>query len=158
MFKGSVEGIFICHQGEKPMNAVTEVRAITGRGLEGDRYFLKMGTYSKKDAPERNVTLIEAEAIEAVAREAGIPMNPGESRRNIVTRGVPLNHLVGKTFSVGQAIFRGIRLCEPCSHLDKLTGKALSPILLHRGGLRAEIITDGTLRVGDEIAETQQQT
>lgn len=156
MFKGTVEGIYICPEGEKPMLKVAEVRAISGRGLEGDRYFLRLGTYSKKDNPDRNVTLIEAEAVEAVAREGGLPMNPGESRRNIVTRGVPLNHLVDKTFSVGQAIFRGIRLCEPCSHLDKLTGKALSPILLHRGGLRAEIITDGTIRVGDEIAETQQ--
>ncbi|MGH7478341.1 MAG: MOSC domain-containing protein [Candidatus Methylomirabilales bacterium] len=135
------------------MVSVKEVRAIPGKGLEGDRYFTQTGTYSKKPRPNREVTLIEVEAIEALAREYKIALEPGAARRNIVTRGVPLNHLVGREFRVGDVTVRGLRLCEPCAHLERLSHSGVREALIHRGGLRAQILTDGTIRVGDSIHE-----
>ncbi len=135
------------------MKSVSAVRAVAGRGLEGDRYFLGVGTKSSKPGPDREVTLIEIEAIEALERDYGVKLNPGDARRNIVTRGVALNHLVGREFRVGEAVLKGIRLCEPCQHLANLTGqeKVLAG-LVHRGGLRAQIMKDGIIRVGDQIS------
>jgi MOSC domain-containing protein YiiM len=95
--------------------------------------------------------LIELESLEAVAREEGLQLAAGDSRRNIVTQGVPLNHLVGREFRVGQVTLRGVRLCEPCQHLAGLTQARVLPALIHRGGLRAEIINEGDIRVGDII-------
>jgi MOSC domain-containing protein YiiM len=132
----------------KPMN---EVRAVAGKGLEGDRYFNGIGTYSNNPGSGRDVTLIEIEAIEALQRDYDIEMKSGESRRNIVTRGVALNHLVGREFRVGEVTLRGIRLCEPCSHLEKLSHKGVQRGLIHRGGLRAEIVTGGIIRIQDNI-------
>jgi len=102
------------------------------------------------------VTLIEAEAIEALARETGIVLEPGASRRNIVTRSVPLNDLVGVRFRVGEVLLEGTRFCEPCGHLERLTRKGVMAGLLHRGGLRTVIVEGGTLRVGDPIALVQE--
>ena len=133
------------------MKSSNEVRAVAGKGLEGDRYFSQTGTYSNQPGSGRDVTLIEIEAIEALKRDYGIELNPGESRRNIVTRGVPLNHLVGREFKIGEVTLRGTRLCEPCSHLQKLTYQGVMRGLVHRGGLRAEIVTSGMLQVGDAI-------
>lgn len=135
------------------MVSVKEARAISGKGLEGDRYFTQTGTYSKKPRPDREVTLIEVEAIEALAREYKIALEPGAARRNIVTRGVPLNHLVGREFRVGDVTLRGLRLCEPCAHLERLSHSGVGEALIHRGGLRAQILTDGLIRVGDSIHE-----
>lgn len=135
------------------MVSVEQVRAVAGQGLEGDRYFTQTGTYSKKPRPDREVTLIEIEAIEALKRDHGIELDPGASRRNIVTRGVPLNHLVGRKFRVGQATLLGQRLCEPCAHLEGLSTKGVMRGLIHRGGLRAQILTGGTIRVGDPVHE-----
>ncbi|MCI0409312.1 MAG: MOSC domain-containing protein [Acidobacteria bacterium] len=133
------------------MASVNEVHAVPGKGLEGDRYFTQTGTYSKKPRPDREVTLIEIEAIEALAREYKIALEPGAARRNIVTRGVPLNHLVGQEFRVGDVTLRGLRLCEPCAHLERLSHAGVREALIHRGGLRAQILTDGTIRVRDSI-------
>jgi MOSC domain-containing protein YiiM len=133
------------------MESVREIRAQSGQGLEGDRYFKQAGTFSKKGEPDREITLIEIEAIEALQNEKGVKLDPGASRRNIVTRGVPLNHLVGLEFSAGEVKLRGLRLCEPCSHLAKLTHKEVLPGLVHRGGLRAQILTGGTIRVADPV-------
>jgi len=135
------------------MVSVEQVRAVAGQGLEGDRYFNRTGTYSKKSAPDREVTLIEVEAIEALAREYKIALEPGAARRNIVTRGVPLNHVVGRKFRVGEVTLLGVRLCEPCSHLERLSHPGVREALIHRGGLRAQILTDGTIRVGDPVNE-----
>lgn len=135
------------------MVSVERVRAVAGQGLEGDRYFTQTGTYSKKPRPDREVTLIEVEAIEALAREYKIALEPGAARRNIVTRGVPLNHLVGREFRVGDVTVRGLRLCEPCAHLERLSHPGVREALIHRGGLRAQILTDGLIRVGDSIHE-----
>jgi MOSC domain-containing protein YiiM len=151
MWQGSVVAIHIAAEAAKPLDGVPEVRAIPGRGLEGDRYFNHVGTYSKTPGSGREVTLIEAEAMEALAREEGIDLPPGASRRNITTRGVPLNHLVGRRFLVGEVLLQGTRLCEPCTHLEGLTRKGVLSGLVHRGGLRATILTGGTIRPGDIV-------
>lgn len=149
--KGTIVSIHIAPAGGAPTKAVQEVRAVAGNGLEGDRYFEGIGTYSSHPGSDRDVTLIEIEAIEALQRDYRIEMDPGDSRRNIVTRGVPLNHLVGREFKIGAVTLRGTRLCEPCSHLEKLSVKGVQRGLIHRGGLRAEILTSGMIRVGDQI-------
>ncbi len=151
MWKGTVISIHIAQAGAGPMMSINEVRAVAGKGLEGDRYFKKVGTYSNNPGLGRDLTLIEMEAIEALKRDYGIDLSLGDSRRNIVTRGVPLNHLVGQDFKAGEVLLRGTRLCEPCSHLEKLTQKGVMRGLVHRGGLRAEILTQGIIRVGDAI-------
>jgi MOSC domain-containing protein YiiM len=138
--------------GTAPMNSVTNARAVVGKGLEGDRYFNKAGTYSNDPGSGRDITLIEIEAIEALRRDYAIELGPSQARRNIVTQGVALNHLVDREFKIGDVILRGTRLCDPCSHLEKLTRKGVMRGLIHRGGLRAEIISDGTLRPGDTIS------
>lgn len=151
MWQGKVESIYTAPAAKAPLQSQAEVRAIPGVGLEGDRYALRQGTFYKP-LPDFELTLIEAEALEALQRDYEVPLASGESRRNLVTRGVPLNHLVGREFRVGEVKVRGIRLCEPCSHLESVTGRQLIKGLRHRGGLRAQILSEGTIRVGDLIA------
>lgn len=147
-----VTALHIGAEAEAPLAAVGAVRAVSGSGLEGDRYYHRIGTFSKKDRPGRQVTLIEAEALAALARDHGIDLPPGASRRNITTEGIALNHLVGRTFQVGEAVLRGIQLCEPCGHMERLAGQAgVREGLVHRGGLNAEVLESGTIRVGDPI-------
>lgn len=146
-----VVALQIAETGAGAMRSVNSVRAVTGRGLEGDRYFLGTGTYSRKPGPHREATFIEIEAIEALERDYGIRLEPRESRRNVVTRGVALNHLVGREFRAGGAVFRGEKLCEPCGHLERLAGVPAAAGLVHRGGLRARVVSDGTIEVGDSI-------
>lgn len=134
------------------MQTVSEATALPGVGLDGDRYALKQGTFFKPE-PDFELTLIEAEAIEAMQREYQISLTPAEARRNLVTRDVPLNHLVGREFQIGDVRIRGIRLCEPCSHLETITGRSVIKGLRHRGGLRAQILSQGTIRVGDVVRE-----
>ena len=153
MWKGSVVSIHLAGEAAAPMAAVAEAHAVPGKGLEGDRYFRKTGTYSAKHGPDREVTLIEIEAIEALARDYGTEIAPGDARREIVTRGASLNHLVGREFRVGEVLLRGIRLCEPCNHLAQLTNEKVSRGLLHRGGLRAQVLTEGAIRPGDPVQE-----
>ena len=150
MFEGTVVSINIAPAAEAPMQSINEVRAVPGRGLEGDRYFFKQGSFYKPQ-PDRELTLIEAEAIEAMKRELDVDYGLSDSRRNIVTRDVPLNHLVGKEFLIGEVRARGLRLCEPCSHLQKLSHQKVLPGLVHRGGLRAQILSEGTIQVGDTV-------
>ena len=150
MNAGTVEFIYIASGAAAPTHTVNEARAIPGAGLEGDRYAAGSGTFSKS-LPDRELTLIEAEAIEALKREYNFELGPGEARRNVVTRGVALNHLVGRDFQIGDVKIRGIRLCEPCEHLQRLTGREVIKGLTHRGGLRAQILTPGTIRVGDQV-------
>jgi MOSC domain-containing protein YiiM len=150
MSDGTVDSIYIAAAAQGPPQSVAQVAAIPGAGLEGDRYALKLGTFYKP-TPDRELTLIEAEAIEALGRDYHIELAAGEARRNIVTRNVALNHLVGKEFAIGEVRIRGIRLCEPCDHLQRVTGKAVIKGLLHRGGLRAQILTPGVIRVGDAV-------
>jgi MOSC domain-containing protein YiiM len=153
MTDSSVLSIHIAPKAEALMVAVDVVRAEPGRGLEGDRYFEHTGTYSETPGSGREVTLVASEALAAIEREQGIRLAPGESRRNITTRGVDLNALVEQEFRVGDVVLRGMRLCEPCEYLQGLTGQdGLLKALVHRGGLRCDIVSGGTIRVGDKIS------
>lgn len=139
-----VEAIYIgAEHGELP-RAVESVRAIAGKGLEGNRYF-------DEGRPESELTLIEAEALEALRVEHGIELDAASSRRNVLTRGVRLNDLVGRRFRVGELECRGIELCEPCLHLESMTEPGVMNGLVHRAGLNAEILVGGELRRGDPV-------
>jgi MOSC domain-containing protein YiiM len=151
MKSGSVLSIQIAPNGTDKLMNIQQVNAIEGMGLEGDRYYNRSGTYSNKHDESREATFIESEALDALAKDYNIDLDGTESRRNISTRGIALNHLVGKEFKVGKAFFRGIRLCEPCTHLENISGKRARKGLIHRGGLRAQIVKSGLIRVGDEI-------
>jgi MOSC domain-containing protein YiiM len=160
MWNGRVVSIHLAREASAPMQSVGEARAVPGRGLEGDRYYLNTGFYSKKSSPGgREVTLIEMESVEALdggmknsdGERYGIKLAAADSRRNIATSGVPLNHLVGREFWVGEIRLRGARLCEPCKHLDELTQPGVMAGLVHRGGLRAQILNEGVIRVGDAV-------
>jgi len=153
MFKGELVSIHIAAKAGAPVQLRQQVEAIPGRGLEGDRYSYGTGHWSNNRGVGREITLIEIEAVEALARENNIQIELGVARRNLVTRGVPLNHLVGREFQVGGVRLRGTRLCEPCQYLEGLTIKGLMAGLIHRGGLRANILSSGTIRVGDSITE-----
>jgi MOSC domain-containing protein YiiM len=149
---GKVAFIQISPTAGERMVPVREVRAVAGEGLEGDRYFKKGGTYSKLPGTGRQITLIELESVEALKRDYQINLDPAQTRRNIVTQGVPLNHLVGKQFRMGrEVVVQGMRLCEPCEYLESLTLKGVMSGLSHRGGLRADIVNGGILKVGDEV-------
>jgi len=149
--QSTVLSIHIAPTAAAIMTSIREVRGVVGKGLEGDRYAAKLGTYSKDPGSGRDVTLIEVEAIEALKRDYHVELDAGESRRNLVTQGISLNHLVDKEFRVGEVVLRGTRLCEPCAHMEKLTRKGALRGLIHRGGLRAEIVKSGTIRVGDSV-------
>ena len=144
---GRVESIFITQEhGELPA-PVERVRARTGGGLEGNRYYWEEG-----DAPSgRAVTLIAAEAVEAVTREGEIVIEPAATRRNLLTRGIDVNELVGKRFRIGNVECEGVELCEPCQHLESMTQPGVIKALVHRGGLNADILSDGEISVGDAV-------
>jgi MOSC domain-containing protein YiiM len=148
---GRVEAIHLADAGGGPMRAVEHVRAIAGVGLEGDRYASGIGTYSPDPRTDRHLTLIAAEEIERLAAEDGIVLAPGETRRNVTTRGIALNELVGRRFRVGNIECEATRLCEPCQYLTDKVGKPVLKPLAHRAGLRALIATDGEIAIGDEV-------
>lgn len=156
MWQGEVVAIHVAPAAAARMRALEEVRAVPGRGLEGDRYYAGQGTYSAKAGPHREVTLIELEALEALQRDAHISLELGDSRRNLVTRGVPLSHLVDREFSVGGVRLRGVKLCEPCAHLERLVAQpGVLAGLVHRGGLNAQVLSEGVLRVGDAVRPSE---
>jgi MOSC domain-containing protein YiiM len=138
MSHGTVEGIFVAAEQSGPVSPVDEVPVDPKGGLAGDR----------KDG---DITLIEAEAIEGLAEDTGIELGPGESRRQVLTRGIQLNDLVGRRFAVGEIECVGVELCHPCRHLERLTRPGVLEGLVDRGGLRADIVSGGTLRVGDAV-------
>ncbi|EJN59793.1 MOSC domain-containing protein [Halogranum rubrum] len=144
--QGAVEGVFVTATSGGTVERRDEVDALAGRGLRGDRHCKEQPSDAGDD-----VTLIEREALDAIRRESGIELAPGEHRRNVETRDVALNHLVGERFRVGDAVCRGVELCEPCNHLQQMTEDGVLQALLHRGGLRAEIVEGGTIRSGDAV-------
>lgn len=134
------------------MQSLAQTNVIAGRGIEGDRYFLGCGTFSPNPhKPDFEITLIEQEQVDAFAKASGLPFTALQSRRNLVTSGVDLNSLVGCEFTIGEIRLRGIRLCEPCQHLAKSSFPETLNGLVHRGGLRAQILSSGTIRVGDLV-------
>jgi MOSC domain-containing protein YiiM len=154
MNPGHVEAIFLAQPTEGARVEVPAATAVAGRGLEGDSYFAGPGTRRPTGPGDgRDLTLIEAEALDGLAAEAGIELAPGEGRRNVLTRGVSLNHLVGRRFRVGGVECAGRRLCDPCSHLESLTRPGVLKGLVNRGGLRADILSGGTIAVGDEVVD-----
>jgi MOSC domain-containing protein YiiM len=151
---GRLTGIYLARDAKGALESAASARAVEGKGLEGDRYAAGAGTFSTWPGGGKHVTLIEEEALEAIALESKMELPAASARRNLTTRGVPLNHLVGKQFRVGAVTLAGIRLCEPCEHMEGLSGvPGVRAALLHRGGLRAVIVSGGELRVGDEISE-----
>jgi len=147
MSEATVVAIFTAPEKHVPLVSRNEVNAVAGRGLEGDRYFNAEGW----DEPKREITLVELEAVEGANRDYDLGLTPEDMRRQIVTKGIALNHLVDQEFTVGDVRCRGIKLNEPCNHLRKLAGKPLIKPMIHRGGLRAQILESGTIRVGDPI-------
>jgi MOSC domain-containing protein YiiM len=147
---GVVEALLTAARAEDTVQAHDSVELHAGRGIAGDRYFDGTGTFSASGKHGQQLTLIEGEVLDALGDE-GLSLTAADARRNIVTRGVDLNALVGQEFQIGTARCVGRRLCEPCSHLQRLTGTALLRPMVHRGGLRADILTSGVVRVGDPI-------
>lgn len=136
----------------EPMRSVSEAEAVAGRGLADDRYEQGTGTFSTWPK-DHELTFVESEEVEAAQIEAH------ELRRNIVTQGVRLNELVGKRFYVGVVLCEGTRLCEPCGHLEHITNRAgLTKTMLHKCGLRAVILTGGTIRVGDKLTVLEKKS
>lgn len=150
---GRVEAICIARAAAAPMESLAEIEALAGEGLRGDRYLEKIGFYSERptDPGAREVTLIEAEALDRMRAAYGVALQHDEHRRNLTTRGVRLLDLLGVRFRIGDVVLQGVKDCPPCEHLEGLTGRAVIKPLLTSGGLRARVLESGTLRVGDAI-------
>ena len=152
--EGKIVEVLIADSPAAPALSVNRVRAVPGLGLEGDRYFKGGGTFSPHpQKPDFELTLVQLEHIEAFAASAAIAFTAHDARRNLVTSGVDLNSLVGREFRIGDVVIRGLRLCEPCNYLATQTTPAVLRGLVHKGGLRAQILTEGEIRVGDSIIE-----
>ena len=146
MDAGVVEAIAIADRPRELPVGVDAVRAVAGGGLEGEYHFTPDG------APSGGaLTLIAAEALTGLEDDTGIALSHEESRRNVLTRGIDLNALVGRRFRVGEVQCEGVELCEPCRNLERMTEQGVLRGLVHRGGLRADVLTGGTIRVGDPV-------
>lgn len=150
---GEVVAIHITSAASEPMRSVQSATAVAGAGLAGDRYHHGVGFYSQvpTDPGARELTLIAEEALAEVTAETGIEIPLYEHRRNITTRGIDVDALLGQQFRIGEVVCEGVRACPPCNHLDELTGKPLLKPLARRGGLRARVVRGGEVRVGDRI-------
>jgi MOSC domain-containing protein YiiM len=146
MNDGVVEQIAIAAEHERLPTRVERVRVIAGQGPVGDRNFAQDGA-----GPGEALTLIAVEALEALRLDTGIDLSHEASRRNLLTRGVDLNALVGHRFMVGEVLCEGVELCEPCNHLQALTQQGVLSGLVHRGGLRADVLDGGVIAPGDAV-------
>lgn len=150
-WQGSVAGIFVTPNSADEMVSLQKVRAFADRGLEGDRFLRE--SWNAVQRPDKAVTLIESEVLDLAAQELGLPSIAAKTRRNIVTRGVPLIDLLHCEFTIGGVTMRGVRLFEPCGHLVKVSKlPGIFKALNHRSGLKAAILSDGMIAVGDRIA------
>jgi hypothetical protein len=147
---GTVELIALAAEAEGPMREVSTAEALEGRGLLGDRYERGAGTFSNPRGRGYDLTLVEAEALEELSAKR-VELAPIEARRNIVVRGIALDDLIGRRFRVGEVECFGQRRCEPCAHLERLTRPGVLRGLVHRGGLRADILSGGSIRTGDSV-------
>jgi hypothetical protein len=150
--RGTVEGLAVAPAAEAPMQLLDVAQAAAGRGLEGDRYAAGAGTFTPRAGrrPGYDLTLVAAEVLDELAA-AGQALDFAGTRRNVLTRGVDVDALVGRRFHIGDVLCEGRRLCEPCVHLDRLSGPGLLRPLIHRGGLRADVLTDGEIRLGAPV-------
>ncbi len=151
MWTGEITSLHLAPEAAAPMETRTELLAIAGVGIEGDRYAKGIGFFSHIKAARRQITLFESEVLETILRDHNKQLAPDECRMNLITRGVPLTHLVGKTFRAGGATLRGLKLNEPCEHLIEVVGKPILSTLIHRCGLFAEVIEGGIIRTGDPL-------
>jgi MOSC domain-containing protein len=151
---GSVLAIYIAPAGSAAMELVTAAELEKGRGIRGDRYYAQVGTFSERARirPDQEITLIESEEVDLFNRNTESNLDYGAPRRNIVTKGVRLNELVGARFYVGEVLLEGMRLCEPCSHLATLVSPKVVPGLVHRAGLRARLLSSGKIQLSDVVA------
>jgi MOSC domain-containing protein YiiM len=133
------------------MKAQRSITLIAGVGIEGDRYAAGNGFYSDRPEPGRQVTLFEIETLEALLRDHEVALEPADHRRNITTRHVALNHLVGRRFRIGTALLEGTRLSTPCRHLEQILGREIMTLFLNRCGLHAQIIEGGAVTLADRI-------
>lgn len=150
---GSVAAIHVSPETGGPPESRDSVEAVAGRGRKGDRYYEGEGIYNEpEDLNPSDVTLIEAEALAAAHEEYGINLGPGEHRRNVTTREVALNHLIGEEFHVGEVVLEGLGLCEPCGYMQSLADQPdAAEALTHRGGLDARIVESGVINAGDDV-------
>ena len=157
---GYIAAIYFAASAGAPMELAEEAVLETGRGLVGDRYHSGTGTYSAdlEGLPDFQLTLLEIEEIRRFNIERRLQLNPGDLRRNVVTRGVRLKDLIGARFTLGGATLEGIRMCEPCAYLARKVSPRILPDLVHRTGLRAAILAGGNIRIGDKIVRVENQT
>lgn len=150
---GIVRHLHITPRAFLPMRSMPELRLIEGKGVEGDRYMIgrEEGFYSNKPEEGRQVTLFEFETLVALRRDANIDLAPEEHRRNVTVEGVPLTHLVGRQFWLGETLLEATRLSIPCRHIEEITGKAIFDPLINRSGLNCKILKGGVVRVGDAV-------
>ena len=149
---GSVVALFTVDRREAPMKRSEQINAIAGKGIEGDRYLLETGTYSKKPEPGRQVTLIQSEVLDSLKIKFDITVKPEESRRNVLTKGIEINDLIGTEFFVGPVRLKAHRLTRPCLYLDKLLSQpVLYNELWENGGISCEILSGGVIKEGDVI-------
>ncbi|MFG1426305.1 MOSC domain-containing protein [Roseixanthobacter glucoisosaccharinicivorans] len=152
-FTGVVRCLHITARAFLPMRAMNEITLVPGKGIEGDRYMIgrEEGFYSDRPEEGRQITLFEIETLDALKRDAGIEIEPQDHRRNVTVEGVPLNHLVGKRFLLGDTVLEATRLSVPCRHIEEITGKAIFDPLINRSGLNCRILVGGVVRVGDLV-------
>jgi MOSC domain-containing protein YiiM len=148
---GRVLELWTAPEAAAPMVRSASVQAVAGVGLTGDRYALGGGTWAAYPLQEKQVTLIDADEVAAVAADAGVPLSPGMTRRNVVTRGIALPSLVGRYFGIGEVLLFGTKRCPPCTHLERLTGFRLVKALAARGGVNAAVLAGGTVTEGDVV-------
>ncbi len=154
---GVLTGIWLTSEAAAPMRRVPSARLLAGRGLEGDRYALGGGTWAQYPDLEKQLTLIDAADVAAVAADAGVPLTPGDTRRNLVTAGVDLPSLVGRWFAVGEALLFGVKRCPPCTHLERLTGARLVKAMVHRGGINAAVFASALIAEGAVVRPVSEE-
>lgn len=152
-FVGVVRFLHITPRAFLPMHAVPQITLVAGKGIEGDRYMIgrEEGFYSDRPEEGRQITLFEIETLEALKRDSGIDLGPQDHRRNVTVEGVPLNHLVGRRFLLGETLLEATRLSVPCRHIEEITGKAIFDPLINRSGLNCRILKGGVVRLGDAV-------
>jgi MOSC domain-containing protein YiiM len=148
---GAVREIWLTDTAAAPMRRVPSARLLAGRGLEGDRYAVGGGTWARYPDLEKQLTLIDADDVAAVAAQVGVPLAPGATRRNLVTAGIDLPSLVGRWFTVGEALLFGMKRCPPCTHLERLTGARLVKAMAYRGGINAAVFAGAPLAEGAAV-------
>tara|TARA_Y100001954_G_C15501604_1_gene450148 strand:- start:21 stop:491 length:471 start_codon:yes stop_codon:yes gene_type:complete len=153
MIKGRVVSLFTTPNGADKMISANHLSCVAGKGIEGDRYALGTGTYSKKPEPGRQLTIIEIEELEALKDHTNISCLPEQCRRNVISEGIRLNDLIGKIISIGTVQLRVHRLCQPCGYLEgKLKKPGLKDALWDKGGVRCEVLNDGKIMVENNIS------